>query len=115
MASSNVADAVPDSVSDDQDQMDMQESSVPDAISNSASDAQEELKMTSAEMEAAITNLMLGKSAFGATPMGDSVKKIKKIITNNMMVRVKSAHKSDQSELNALNKAIFKCGSLKQA
>jgi hypothetical protein len=113
-ASSNVADAAPDSASDNQDQMVMQESSVPDAVSNSAFDVQEELKMTSAEMEAAITNLMLGKTAFGATPMGGSVKKLQKILTNTMMVKVKSAHKSDQSELNKLVKAIYKCGNLKQ-
>jgi hypothetical protein len=39
-------------------------------------------------MEAAITNLMLGKSSFGATPMGGSVKKIKHLITKDMMPKV---------------------------
>merc|ERR1719401_2900867 len=91
----------------------METDSIPNVVPEAASDTKS-LEMTSAEMEAAITNLMLGKSAFGATPMGGSVKKIKKIITNNMMVRVKSAHKSDQSELNALVKAIYKCGNFKQ-
>jgi hypothetical protein len=55
--------------------------------------------MTSAEMEAAITNLMLGKSAFGATPMGGSVKKIRNLITKDMMPKVLAAHKADQKEL----------------
>merc|ERR1719223_2134100 len=44
--------------------------------------------MTSKEMEAAITNLMLGKTSFGATPMGGAIKKIKGIITKRMMPKV---------------------------
>merc|ERR1719247_1127578 len=64
-------------------------------------------------MEAAITNLMLGKSAFGATPMGGSVKKIKHLITKDMMPKVLTAHKADQRQLNKLAADIAKCGKLK--
>jgi len=39
-------------------------------------------------MEAAITDLMLGKSSFGATPMGGSVKKITNLLTKDMMPKV---------------------------
>merc|ERR1719487_1421730 len=66
-------------------------------------------------MEAAITDLMMGKSAFGATPMGGSVKKIQDIITKTMMPKVTAAHKSDQSELNRLVAEIKKCGSTKDS
>ena len=39
--------------------------------------------MTAAAMEQALTDLMLGKTAFGATPMGGSVKKIEDLITKD--------------------------------
>jgi hypothetical protein len=71
------------------------------------------LPNTYAEMEAAITDLMLGKSAFGATPMGGSVKKIKQLITKTMMPKVITAHKEDQRELNKLANEIKKCGKTK--
>ena len=41
-----------------------------------------------------------GKTAFGATPMGDSVKKIADIIAKTMMPAVLTAHKVDQKHLN---------------
>merc|ERR1719183_3096213 len=56
---------------------------------------------------------MLGKSAFGATPMGGSVKKIKQLITKTMMPKVITAHKEDQRELNKLAEEIKKCGKTK--
>merc|ERR1740127_20785 len=71
--------------------------------------------MTSAEMEQAITDLMLGKTAFGATPMGGSVKKIKDLLTKTMMPKVIAAHKSDQNQLNRLVKEIAKCGTTKDS
>merc|ERR1719206_1652750 len=66
-----------------------------------------------ASMEAAIKNLMLGKTAFGATPMGGSVKKIKDLLTKTMMPKVLAAHKSDQLELIRLANDIRKCGSIR--
>jgi hypothetical protein len=71
--------------------------------------------MTMKEMQSAITDLMLGKSAFGATPMGGSVKKIKNIITKDMFPKVLAAHKADQQILIKMAKEIAKCGSVKDA
>jgi len=73
----------------------------------------ESLDMTSAAMEAAMTDLMLGKTVFGATPMGGSVTKISNILTKTMMPDVKNAHNNDQRELVRLAKDITKCGSTK--
>jgi len=70
---------------------------------------------SSESMEAAITDLMLGKSAFGATPMGGSVMTIKNLITNTMIPKVKSAHNADQRLLDRLVREIKKCGSTKNA
>merc|ERR1719311_689401 len=64
-------------------------------------------------MEAAITNLMLTKDGFAATPMGGSVKKIKHLITKDMMPKVLTAHKADQRQLYKLAADIKKCGKLK--
>jgi len=66
-------------------------------------------------MEAELTKLMLGKSAFGATPMGGSVKQIENLLTNTMMPAVLAAHKSDQENLIRLNNEIKKCGATKNA
>jgi len=88
----------------------LQQQPFPDVTSQNSS---ESLDMTAAAMEAAITDLMMGKTAFGATPMGGSVKKIQDIITKTMMPKVTAAHKSDQSELNRLVAEIKKCGSTK--
>merc|ERR1719284_727234 len=66
-------------------------------------------------MEAAITDLMMGKTAFGATPMGGSVKKIKDLLTKTMMPKVIAAHKADQAQLNRLVREIAKCGSTKDS
>merc|ERR1719486_682859 len=70
-------------------------------------------KSTAEEMEKALTDLMLGNTAFGATPMGDSVKKIADIIAKTMMPAVLTAHKVDQKHLNEAANAIKKCGSVK--
>merc|ERR1719456_1613614 len=67
--------------------------------------------MTADAMEQALTDLMLGKTAFGATPMGGSVKKIEDLITKDMMPKVIAAHKSDQASLIRLANEIKKCGS----
>jgi len=71
--------------------------------------------MTMASMEAAMTDLMLGKTAFGATPMGGSVKQIKDLLTKTMMPKVMNAHNSDQKELNRLVGVIAKCGKTKNS
>jgi len=73
------------------------------------------LDMTSAAMEAAITDLMLGKSAFGATPMGGSVKKIVDILEKTMMPKVVAAHKTDQAMLIKLANEVAKCSSTKNS
>merc|ERR1719440_1930918 len=73
------------------------------------------LDMTSASMEAALTDLMLGKTSFGATPMGGSVKKIENLITKDMMPKVLAAHRIDQKNLIRLANEIKKCGSVKNA
>ena len=83
------------------------------ASAGPASNSSQNLDMTSASMEAAITNLMLGKSAFGDTPMGGSVKKIRNLITKDMMPKVLAAHKADQKELLRLIVELKKCGSTK--
>jgi len=70
---------------------------------------------TSAAMEAAITDLMLGKTAFGATPMGGSVKKIKNLLVKVMMPKVLAAHNSDQKQLLRLVAEIKTCGSTKSS
>merc|ERR1719424_765435 len=64
---------------------------------------------TAAAMEAQLMNLLLGKSAFGATPMGGSVKKIHNILTKEMKPKVLDAHKADQEELNLLMRELKKC------
>merc|ERR1719502_1212357 len=64
---------------------------------------------TAAAMEAELMNLLLGKSVFGATPMGGSVKKIFNILTKEMMPKVIDAHKADQNELNQLMSELKNC------
>merc|ERR1719502_161173 len=61
------------------------------------------------DMEAAVTDLMLGNSAFGATPMGGSVKKIKDIIMKTMIPKVKAAHSADVREMKRLHAEFAKC------
>merc|ERR1719353_661268 len=68
------------------------------------------LESTAAAMEAALTDLMLGKTQFGATPMGGSVKKIEELITKDMMPKVLTAHRTDQNNLIRLANEIKKCG-----
>jgi len=66
-------------------------------------------KNTAATMESELMNLLLGKSAFGGTPMGGSVKKIHNILTKDMKPKVLDAHKGDQNELNKLMRELKKC------
>jgi hypothetical protein len=68
---------------------------------------------TEADMETALTNLMLGNTKFGATPMGDSVKQISNLILKEMMPKVIAAHQKDQTSLEQLAQDISKCGSTK--
>jgi len=91
------------------------EDSSPDSPSKASSpDASSgNVEMTAAAMEAALTDLMLGKTAFGATPMGGSVKKIENLLTKDMMPKVLAAHKADQQQLYRLRNAILKCGRTK--
>ena len=86
--------------------------SVP-AVQAGTASPPESLEMTSAAMEKAMTELMLGNNAFGATPMGGSVKKISDLIRKTMMPKVKAAHVSDQKELLRLIEEVKKCGSTK--
>jgi len=88
-------------------------SALESALESSPPSGAEKLDMTSAAMEAALTDLMLGKSKFGATPMGGSVKQIADLLTKTMMPKVISAHKSDQANLVRLANEIKKCGSTK--
>merc|ERR1719272_2930278 len=74
------------------------------------SSSPESLEMTSAAMEAAMTDLMLGKTAFGATPMGGSVKKIEDLLEKTMKPKVLAAHANDQKELGRLIEEVRKCG-----
>jgi len=60
-----------------------------------------------------MTELMLGNTAFGATPMGGSVKQIKELVTSTMMPKVMAAHSLDQKELNRLVGELNKCSSTK--
>jgi hypothetical protein len=78
---------------------------------NTSSDLKASDALTSASMEAAITDLMLGKTAFGATPMGGSIKQIQKLITKEMMPKVIQAKKDDQNTLDRLIADLKKCGS----
>jgi hypothetical protein len=77
----------------------------PDALSD----------MTSASMEAAITDLMMGKTKFGATPMGGSVRKIKNLLAKSMVPKVEAAHRGDQLELDRLAEEIVQCGSTRNS
>jgi hypothetical protein len=89
------------------------ESKLPAEVKDAVvSDEVEDVK-TSAELETAMTNLMLGKGELAATPMGNSVKKIKNIIEKVMMKKVITAHNTDQRTLNKLQQAISRCGSTK--
>jgi len=75
----------------------------------------EQSEHTAESMEKALTDLMLGNSALGATPMGQSVKKIADIMSKTMMPAVIAAHKTDQKHLNEAAEAIKKCGSVKDS
>jgi len=66
-------------------------------------------KSAAAQMEMQLMNLLLGKTAFGATPMGGSVKKIHNILTKDMKPKVLDAHKADQGMLEQLMKELKKC------
>jgi len=56
------------------------------------------------EFEKDVTDLVIGlsKGGFGATPFGNSVKKISDIIKNEMMPQVINFHTKDQNDLNRL-------------
>merc|ERR1719482_120600 len=82
---------------------------------SSATGSPQAVDMTSEAMEAALSDLMSGKSAFGATPMGGSVKKIEDLLTKTMMPKVKAAHRTDQATLYRLIAEVKKCGSTKDA
>jgi len=69
---------------------------------------------TSESMEAAITDLMLGKGAISATPMGASIMTIKDLIVKTMIPNVESAHSADQRLLNRLVAELSKCGKNKE-
>jgi len=65
--------------------------------------------------ENAIMNLVLSKAeaAFGATPFGNSVKKIVDLIDKDMFPKIIEGHKADQDELNTLSQLLAKCGKTK--
>ena len=63
------------------------------------------------EFEKDVTDLVIGlsKGGFGATPFGDSVKKISDIIQKDMMPQVINFHSKDQLKLNALHEEWKSC------
>jgi len=71
---------------------------------------------TASEFEHDATDLMLGlgKSGIEATPMGDSVRQMKKLITETMLSKVRTAHSNNQNTLSRLAKELDNCGKLKQ-
>jgi len=73
------------------------------------------LEMTMAGMEEAVTQLMAGKTVFGATPMGGSVKKIIDVLTKTMMPAVINAHKADQKTLDDMMKEVRTCRTTKDS
>lgn len=74
---------------------------------------------TASAFERDVTDLILGMGTAGAkggaaaTPMGDSVRKMKELITKVMLSKVREAHKADQSMLNRLAKSVGACGQTK--
>jgi len=68
-------------------------------------------------LEDAVTQLVMSKAeaAFGATPFGDSVKKIVDLIEKEMMPKVLEAHTADQNELDKLAKELAKCATTKSS
>jgi len=80
---------------------------------SASSNTPQSREMTTAAMEAAVMELMSGKSAFGATPMGGSVQKIVDILTKTMMPKVIDAHKADQNNLIKLDQELGGCTSTK--
>ena len=69
------------------------------------------------EFEKDVMGLVIGlsKGGFGATPFGNSVKKITDIINNEMMPQVIKFHSADQDKLNALNNEWKSCASTRKA
>jgi len=65
------------------------------------------------KMEAAVTDLVT--KADSSTPMGDSVKKIKSLITDTMLPKVKKAHAANQKELGDLAREVDKCSGTKNS
>jgi len=66
-----------------------------------------------AEMEREVTQLVMGATKgggnFAATPMGGSVKTIKKLIQDKMLTKVLHAHKESQKELDKLIAQVHNC------
>lgn len=69
------------------------------------------------EFEKDVMGLVIGlsKGGFGATPFGDSVKKITNIIQNEMMPQVIKFHSADQDKLNSLNAEWKSCATTRKA
>jgi len=68
------------------------------------------------EFEKDVMDLVIGlsKGGFGATPFGDSVKKITDIIRNDMMPQVIKFHNADQEKLRTANIAWLSCAATKK-
>lgn len=64
-------------------------------------------------MEKALTDLVLGKASFGATPFGNSVSQISKLIEDDMMPKVLAAHTANQRELEKLMDEVHDCAMTK--
>ena len=56
----------------------------------------------------------LSKGGFGATPFGDSVKKLSDIIKKEMMPTVIEFHEKDQETMHELSAAVHECGAVKK-
>jgi len=68
------------------------------------------------EFEKDVTDLVIGlsKGGFGATPFGNSVKKISDIITKEMMPQVSKFHEKDQEMLKMLHEEWGECDEMKK-
>jgi len=69
--------------------------------------------------EHSVTDLILGMGKGGggmnATPMGDSVRQMKELITRTMLNKVKQAHSNNQNALDRLSREIGDCGGVKES
>merc|ERR1719401_1729613 len=68
------------------------------------------------EFEKDVTDLVLGltKGVVGATPFGDSTKKILALLEKDMMPKIIDAHEKNQKELKRLHAQILTCSMVRK-